>query len=115
MHPAYKAYFNQEYDRLQSYKDDILHRKPSSTPEQLKALRERIAERKANGTLGKVPFVLEKVSKPFQMHAGDQWYVELTLDDGIIRRVSAIPFANEEEAKIYAAEMQEDIGKEVSR
>src|SRR5690606_30836375 len=102
MNPYEKAEANRNYDIALQYRDDLLSRKPSSTKTQREALKQRVAQRKANGTLNSFPFVIEAVTKPQAVK--NQWQVEVTSSDGIIRRVSLKVFDTKDEAEAYAQE-----------
>jgi len=107
-----KAIYNREYDKRNQYRANTLSRKPGSTKAQREALKARVAERKANGTLGKVPFVLEAVSNPYLALNG-RWAVSMELSDGIIRRVPEVRFDDKGKALDYQKHMQANIGQEV--
>ena len=110
MNQGLKALYNGEYDRRMQYKDNTLSRKPGSTKAQKEALQACIAERKANGTLGKIPFVLEAVSKPYVGISG-KWSVSLTYSDGITNRVPEVRLADKAEANEFYGEAVEHIGQ----
>ena len=110
MNQGLKALYNREYDRRMQYQDNTLSRKPGSTKAQKETLKARIAERKANGTLGKIPFVLEAVSKPYIGVSG-KWSVSLTYSDGITDRVPEVRLGSKTEAQAFYAEAMEHIGQ----
>ena len=74
------------------------------------ALLERINERKANSTLGKVAFVLESVTKPYIGTCG-KWCVSLTYSDGITNRVPEMRFTSRTQAEGFYGDAMNRIGE----